>query len=111
MAASIREGGGKETVQKAGYKTLPGGSYRSMWWVFHNTHGALASRGVQGRTIYVGQTAGMVLVRFASYPQAENGGSSPPPSKWSVPAEELEEINENIFGPIEVIGEYGECDA
>ena len=32
---------------------IPGGSYRSMWWVFHNQHGAYAARGVHGQTIYV----------------------------------------------------------
>ena len=33
-----------EAFAKAGYETLAGGSYRSMWWVFHNRHGAFAAR-------------------------------------------------------------------
>lgn len=37
---SIRAGGDKDAFKKAGYSTLTGGSYRGMWWVFHNKHGA-----------------------------------------------------------------------
>lgn len=73
VVANIRAGGDKEAFQKGGFKTLAGGSYRSMWWVFHNKHGAFAARGVHGQTIYVDPTADMVLVRFASFPHAKNG--------------------------------------
>jgi CubicO group peptidase (beta-lactamase class C family) len=48
-----------------------------MWWVFHNTHGAFAARGVHGQTIYVDPTADMVLVRFSSHPQAKNAYIDP----------------------------------
>ncbi len=34
----------REAFARAGYPTLPGGSYRSMWWVFHDPHGAFAAR-------------------------------------------------------------------
>ena len=68
----IRAGGCPEAFAKAGYKTLDGGSYRSMWWLFHNEHGAYAARGVHGQTIYVDPKAEMVLVRFASFPMAKN---------------------------------------
>lgn len=37
----------------------------------------IAVRGVHGQTIYVEPTAKMVLVRFASYPQAQNGFIDP----------------------------------
>lgn len=74
---SIRGGGNKAAFQKAGYTTLPGGSYRGMWWVFHNDHGAFAARGVHGQTIYIDPTAEMVLVRFASHPQAKNAYIDP----------------------------------
>lgn len=30
----IRSGGDKAAFKKAGYKTIPNGSYRSMWWGF-----------------------------------------------------------------------------
>ena len=61
----------------AGFKTIPNGSYTSQWWVFHNDHGAYAARGVHGQTIYVDPTAEMVLVRLASFPQAQNGFIDP----------------------------------
>ena len=75
--ANIRLGGSKQAFAKAGYKTLEGGSYRGMWWLFHNEHGAFAARGVHGQTIYVDPTADMVIVRFASYPTAKNGKIDP----------------------------------
>jgi CubicO group peptidase (beta-lactamase class C family) len=73
----IRAGGDKEAFAKAGYTSLRGGSYRSMWWVFHNKHGAFAARGVHGQTIYVDPTADMVIVRFASFPSAKNARTDP----------------------------------
>jgi CubicO group peptidase (beta-lactamase class C family) len=77
VVAHIRAGGDKKTFAKAGYKTLEGGSYRSMWWIFHNEHGAFAARGVHGQTIYVDPTAEMVIVRFSSFPTAANAQIDP----------------------------------
>jgi CubicO group peptidase (beta-lactamase class C family) len=77
VVENIQEGGDKAAFAKAGYKTLDGGSYRSMWWVFHNKHGAFAARGVHGQTIYVDPTAEMVIVRFASFPSAKNSQIDP----------------------------------
>ncbi|AOY87969.1 6-aminohexanoate hydrolase [Marinobacter salinus] len=77
VADNIQAGGDKEAFAKAGYTTLPGGSYRSMWWNFHNAHGSYAARGVHGQTIYIDPTANMVLVRFASYPKAGNSQIDP----------------------------------
>ena len=74
---NIRAGGDKKAFTKAGYKTLKGGSYRSMWWIFHNKHGAFAARGVHGQTIYVAPGAEMVIVRLASYPTAKNAQIDP----------------------------------
>lgn len=74
---SIKAGGNKSAFAKAGYNTLPGGSYKSMWWVFHNAHGAFAARGVHGQTIYVDPTAAMVIVRFSSFPSAKNSKIDP----------------------------------
>lgn len=73
----IRAGGSKAAFEKAGYETIPGGSYRSMWWVFHNKHGSYAARGVHGQTIYIDPTAEMVIVRFSSHPQAKNSYIDP----------------------------------
>jgi CubicO group peptidase (beta-lactamase class C family) len=68
---------GGDPSKFAGFATIPNGSYTSQWWVFHNDHGAYAARGVHGQTIYVDPTANMVLVRVASYPQAQNGFIDP----------------------------------
>lgn len=75
VAERIRQGGDKSKF--SGFPTIPGGSYTSQWWVFHNKHGAYAARGVHGQTIYVDPTAEMVLVRFASFPTAANGRIDP----------------------------------
>lgn len=77
VVENIRAGGDRQAFARAGYKTLRGGSYRSMWWVFHNAHGAFAARGVHGQTIYVDPTAEMVIVRFASFPTAKNAQIDP----------------------------------
>lgn len=77
VVANIKSGANKQAFAKAGYKTIPGGSYKSMWWVFHNQHEAFAARGVYGQTIYVDPTAEMVIVRFASFPHASNSKIDP----------------------------------
>lgn len=77
VVTSIQNGGDKRAFAKAGYKTLHGGSYRSMWWVLHNKHNAYAARGVHGQTIYIDPAAQMVIVRFASYPTAKNANIDP----------------------------------
>ena len=74
---NIRAGGDKAAFEKAGYRSLAGGSYRGMWWVFHNDHGAYAARGVHGQTIYIDPTAEMVIVRFSSHPVAKNAAIDP----------------------------------
>jgi CubicO group peptidase (beta-lactamase class C family) len=68
----IRSGGDRALFAQAGYKTLPGWSYRSMWWVSHNPHGAFTARGIHGQGIYIDPMAEMVIVRFASHPLAAN---------------------------------------
>lgn len=75
--ASIRRGGDRDAFARAGYTWLPGASYRGMWWVLHNAHGAFAARGVHGQTIYVDPLAEMVIVRFASFPLASNSAIDP----------------------------------
>jgi CubicO group peptidase (beta-lactamase class C family) len=77
VVRNLRAGGDRRAFAKAGYTPLRGGSYRSMWWVFHNRNGAFAARGVHGQTIYVDPTADMVIVRFASYPSAKNAAIDP----------------------------------
>ncbi len=77
VADNIAGGGDKAAFEQAGYKTMPGGSYRGMWWVFHNKHGAYAARGVHGQTIYIDPKAEMVIVRFSSHPVAKNAVIDP----------------------------------
>ena len=73
----IRAGGKKEDFAKAGYALLPGWSYRNMWWVTHNDHGAFMARGVHGQALYVDPAAEMVIARFASHPVAGNAANDP----------------------------------
>lgn len=77
VVQQIKRGGDKKAFAKAGYTTLPDATYRSMWWVFHNQHGAFAARGVHGQTIYVDPLAQMVIVRYASFPRASNSKIDP----------------------------------
>ncbi|MBB5392468.1 serine hydrolase domain-containing protein [Herbaspirillum sp. SJZ130] len=75
--ADIRRGGDKADFAKAGYAQLPGWSYRDMWWVSHNAHGAYSARGVHGQRIYIDPKAEMVIVRYASHPVASNAANDP----------------------------------
>lgn len=74
---NIEAGGDKNAFAKAGYKQLTNGSYKSMWWLFNNPTPIYAARGVHGQTIYVDPAADMVIVRFASYPDASNSKIDP----------------------------------
>lgn len=73
----IRRGGDKAAFVKGGYPLLQGWSYRDMWWVTHNDHGAYMARGVHGQRIYIDPKAGMVIVRYASHPVAGNAANDP----------------------------------
>lgn len=73
----IRAGGDKTAFAKAGYANLQGWSYRGMWWVSHNEHGAFMARGVHGQSIYVDPAARMVIARFGSHPTASNAANDP----------------------------------
>lgn len=75
--ADIRQGGDRAKFAKAGYATLPGWSYRNMWWVSHNDHGAFMARGIHGQSIYIDPKAEMVIARYASHPIAGNVANDP----------------------------------
>ncbi|WP_396264851.1 serine hydrolase domain-containing protein [Halopseudomonas maritima] len=77
VVADIRAGGDKAKFAGAGYATLPGWSYRNMWWVAGEEQGMFAARGIHGQTIYVDPKAEMVIARFASNPVAANGANDP----------------------------------
>lgn len=74
---NIEAGGDKKAFAKAGYQQLTNGSYKSMWWLFNNPTPIYAARGVHGQTVYIDPAADMVIVRFASYPDASNGKIDP----------------------------------
>jgi len=73
----IAQGGDKAAFARSGHPELEGWSYRGMWWVTHNEHGAYAARGVHGQTVYIDPTADMVIARFASNPVAANAANDP----------------------------------
>ncbi len=77
VVADIRRGGSTVDFAQAGYTQLPGWSYRNMWWVTHNPHGAFMARGVHGQALYVDPVAEMVIARFASHPVAGNTAIDP----------------------------------
>ncbi len=77
MSGGYPPGGNKEQFAKAKYVTLPGLSYRNMWWVSHNEHGAYMARGIHGQNIYIDPKAEMVIVRYASNPMAGNAANDP----------------------------------
>lgn len=82
----IREGGSGaasvEAFARGGYDKLKGWSYRDMWWITNNSHGAFMARGVYGQAIYVDPAAKMVIARFSSNHLASNTYNDP----YSLPA-------------------------
>jgi hypothetical protein len=77
VVEDIRHGGDPAKFAKAGYKLLPGWSYRNMWWITNNDHGAYMARGIHGQSIYIDPKAEMVIARYASHPIAANAGNDP----------------------------------
>lgn len=77
VVPQIQKGGSREAFLCASYPTLPNWTYKNMWWVSHNEHGAFTARGIQGQTIYIDPKAEMVLVRLASNPVAANPANDP----------------------------------
>ncbi|GAA4124248.1 serine hydrolase [Aminobacter aganoensis] len=75
--ARIRAGGDKAAFDKAGYALLKGWSYRGMWWITNNDHGAYMARGVHGQALYIDPRARVVIARFSSHPTAGNAANDP----------------------------------
>jgi len=82
VVVDIARGADPEKFTPAGYHTLPGWSYRSMWWVSHNPHGAYMARGIHGQALYIDPKAEMVIARYGSHHIAGNLGIDP----HSIPA-------------------------
>ncbi|MDB5871271.1 MAG: class beta-lactamase-related serine hydrolase [Ramlibacter sp.] len=77
VVSDIRGGSDPAKFATAGYKLLPGYSYRSMWWVSHNELGAFEARGIHGQRLYIAPQAEMVVARFASHPIAGSAANDP----------------------------------
>ena len=77
VVADIRRGADPAKFAKAGYGLLGGYSYRNMWWVTHNEHGAFEGRGIHGQRLYVAPGAEMVVARFASHPVSYSAANDP----------------------------------
>ncbi len=79
VVAKIRAGGNPADMTHAlfDYTTRRGWSYRSQWWVRHNSHRAYMAIGSYGQGIYVDPVAEMVVVRFMSGPAASTVGMDP----------------------------------
>ena len=74
--ADIAQGGDKTVFARSAYRSsLPGWSYRDMWWHTGNAHGAYMARGVHGQALYIDPKAEMVIARFASHPIAANSAN------------------------------------
>jgi hypothetical protein len=77
VVADIRRGSDPAKFAAAGHTLLSGYSYRDMWWVTHNEHGAFEARGIHGQRLYVAPGAEMVVARFASHPIATSAANDP----------------------------------
>ena len=67
-AVKLFSSGGSPKAFAAGgeYPLLKGWSYKNLWWITNNSHGAYMARGVHGQAIYIDPAAEMVIARFAS---------------------------------------------
>jgi CubicO group peptidase (beta-lactamase class C family) len=72
VVEDLHRGADRARFVTNGPPTLPGWSYRNMWWIAHNANQAIMARGVHGQNIYIDPRAEMVIARFASHPVAAN---------------------------------------
>jgi CubicO group peptidase (beta-lactamase class C family) len=79
VVADIVAGGDRDAFAQAPMfrATLPGWSYRSMWWVSAAAEGAFMARGIHGQSLYVHPASGVVIARTASHPAASNVYNDP----------------------------------
>jgi hypothetical protein len=75
VVKDIETGADQDHFAKAGVLTLPGWSYRNMWWVAHDRFGAYSARGIHGQALWIAPKADVVIARYASHPVAGNGNS------------------------------------
>ena len=74
VVSDIARGGDHAAFAQAPmfHATLPGWSYRSMWWVSGAEEGAFMARGIHGQSLYVHPASEVVIARTASHPAASN---------------------------------------
>jgi CubicO group peptidase (beta-lactamase class C family) len=77
VVADIRRGAEADKFAKAGYRLLPGYSYRNMWWVAHNPDGVFEGRGIHGQRLTIVPRAELVIARFSSHPIAASAANDP----------------------------------
>lgn len=77
VIARLRAGGCPEAFARARMTGTRGWSYRAMWWLTHDPHGAWLARGVHGQTLYIDPRAEMVVARYASHPLPASLASDP----------------------------------
>jgi CubicO group peptidase (beta-lactamase class C family) len=77
VVADCARGESPAKFAKAGYTLIPGYSYRNMWWVTHNAHGAYEARGIHGQRLYIAPKAELVVARFASHPISYSAANDP----------------------------------
>jgi CubicO group peptidase (beta-lactamase class C family) len=95
VVSDIAQGADPAQFAQGGYPLLQGWSYRNMWWVSHNSHGAYMARGIYGQSLYIDPKAEMVIARFGSHPVAPNSANdaftlpafaaSSPQKPWAQP--------------------------
>ncbi len=77
VVEDIMQGGDREAFAKGNQPTRAGWSYRSQWWVTHNSNGAYTAMGVHGQRLYIDPKAQMVVARLGSHPVAGNAFTDP----------------------------------
>jgi hypothetical protein len=69
--ASVLAGGDRAAFAASGQPTRRGWSYRSGWWIDHDS-GAANALGVFGQRLHVAPTDDVIIARFGSHPVASN---------------------------------------
>lgn len=72
VVETICQGSDPAKFVPAGYTTLPGFSYRAMWWVSGDPNRCFSARGVHGQAVWVDPVAQVVIARHASHRHAGN---------------------------------------
>ncbi|MBO9711689.1 serine hydrolase [Sphingomonas sp.] len=72
LLAGLAEGGDRALFDAAYGEVRPGGSYRSLWWIDHDS-GLIAANGVFGQRLWIDPAAELVVVKLGSHPVTSNG--------------------------------------